>query len=52
MLKALDESDMILNEEKCKWFFPEVSFLGHINSAEGSQPEPWNAEKVLEYPTP
>ena len=43
---------MILNIEKCKFFQPEVRFLGHIISKDGSRPDPRRINKILEWPTP
>jgi len=52
VLKALEEAGMILNIKKCSFFTPEVRFLGHIISENGSRPDPRNIEKVINWPTP
>src|SRR5436190_8848310 len=52
VLKVLDEAGMILNLDKCKFFKPEIKFLGHIVSKDGIRADPAKIRKVLEWPTP
>ena len=52
VLQVLNSVGMILNLEKCKFFQPEVRFLGHIISKDGSRPDPRRINKILEWPTP
>ena len=52
VLQALNDVDMILNIDKCKFFETEVRFLGHIVSTQGIRPDPRNVEKIMNWPTP
>lgn len=41
-----------LNPQKCQFFNQEVSFLGHICTADGLKPDPKKLEAVQKYPRP
>ena len=41
-----------LNEEKCKFRFSEVLFMGHVISDEGLKPDRAKIQGVQEMPTP
>ena len=43
---------MILNIDKCKFFQPEVRFLGHIVGRDGIHPDPQRISKILDWPIP
>ena len=46
------DAGLHLKPRKCNLLWNEVSFLGHIISTEGVQPDPVKIEKVQCYPTP
>jgi RNase H-like domain found in reverse transcriptase/Reverse transcriptase (RNA-dependent DNA polymerase) len=52
VLKVLDKAGMILKIEKCKFFQPEVKFLGHMVSKDGIRPDPAKVQKILDWSTP
>lgn len=41
-----------LKPEKCHLFCPKATFLGHLVSKEGIQPNRESIRKILEWPTP
>lgn len=41
-----------LNPEKCKFFKHEVTFLGHICSADGIRPDTSKFQSIISYPVP
>ena len=41
-----------LKPNKCVFFAPKVSFLGHIVSQDGVSPDPNNIAKIANWPTP
>ncbi|CAC5376836.1 unnamed protein product [Mytilus coruscus] len=52
VLKRLQEAGLKLKPEKCNIFQTEVTFLGHVVSKKGIQPNPDNITKILECPVP
>jgi hypothetical protein len=42
----------IRRSEKCQLLRKEVTFLGHVVSEKGVQPNPDNIAKILAWPTP
>ncbi|CAC5413534.1 unnamed protein product [Mytilus coruscus] len=52
VLKRLQEAGLKLKPEKCNIFQTEVTFLGHVVSEQGIQPNPDNITKILEFPVP
>lgn len=45
-------ANLKLNPEKCEFFKPEVTFLGHNCTSEGLKPDPKKIATVVEYPRP
>lgn len=45
-LTRLKEMDVRLNKDKCKFSQPEISFYGHIFSADGMRPDPQKVEII------
>lgn len=52
VLKKLIEHNLKLNIEKSKFFQSEVSYLGHIISAEGMKTDPRKTSCMNKFPTP
>uniref|UniRef100_A0A7M5X7U7 Reverse transcriptase domain-containing protein n=1 Tax=Clytia hemisphaerica TaxID=252671 RepID=A0A7M5X7U7_9CNID len=52
LFKKLEEYNVTLNEQKCKFRRSEVEFLGHLISAEGIKPLASKIESIIEFPTP
>ncbi|CAC5390203.1 Retrovirus-related Pol polyprotein from transposon 297,Retrovirus-related Pol polyprotein from transposon 17.6 [Mytilus coruscus] len=52
VLKRLQAAGLKLKPEKCNIFQTEVTFLGHVVSEQGIQPNPDNITKILECPVP
>ena len=52
VLTVLKDNDLKAKRSKCKFFVPELKFLGHIVSAEGIRPDPRKVETVHDWPTP
>jgi len=52
VIKRLEENDLYVKLEKCKWKVKEVEFLGVIIGLEGIKMEKENVKGVLEWPTP
>jgi len=48
----LKEANLKLSPKKCKFFQKEVSYLGHIISAEGVKTDPEKVTAVREWPRP
>ena len=46
------DAGLKLKPDKCHFFEKEVTFLGHLLSAEGVLPDPKNIKKILEWPVP
>ena len=52
VVKRLEENDLYVKPEKCKWKVREVEFLGVIIGPEGIRMEKEKVKGVLEWPTP
>ncbi|KAK3083689.1 hypothetical protein FSP39_001513 [Pinctada imbricata] len=52
VLTRLSEANLKLKPSKCLLFQKQVSFLGHIVSADGIQTDPKKIEAVKNWPTP
>jgi len=52
VVKRLEENDLYMKPEKCKWKVREVEFLGVIIGPEGIKMEEEKVKGVLEWPTP
>ena len=52
LLQRCREKDIKLNKEKFKLNQKEVTFMGHVISADGLRPDPTKIEAVLNMPTP
>ena len=52
VIKRLEENDLYVKPEKCKWKVREVEFLGVVIGPEGIKMEKVKVREVLEWPTP
>ena len=52
VIKRLEENDLYVKPEKCKWKVREVGFLGVVIEPEGIKMEEEKMKGVLEWPTP
>ena len=52
VVKRLEENDLYVKLEKCKWKVREVGFLGVVIGPEGIKMEKEKVKGVLEWPTP
>jgi hypothetical protein len=52
VLERLKTSGLKLSPEKCHFFQPSVTFLGHVVSSEGIKPDPQNIVKLIDWPVP
>ena len=52
VIKRLEENDLYVKPEKCKWKVRKVEFLGVIIRLEGIKIEKEKVKGVLEWPTP
>ena len=52
IIKRLEESDLYVKLEKCKWKVREVEFLGVVIEPEGIKMEKEKVKGVLEWPMP
>ena len=52
VVKRLEENDLYVKPEKCKWKVREVEFLGVVIEPEGIRMEKEKVKGVLEWPTP
>ena len=52
VLKRLEENDLFVKPEKCKWKVREVEFLGVVTSPRGVQMQKEKVERVLNWPAP
>jgi len=52
VLKRLEENNLFVKPEKCKWKVREVEFLGVIISPKGVEMQKEKVERVLNWPVP
>jgi len=52
VIRRLEENDLYVKLEKCKWKVREVGFLGVVIGQEGIKMEEEKVKEVLEWPTP
>ena len=52
VIKRLEENDLYVKPEKCRWKVREVGFLGVVIGLEGIKMEEKKVKGVLEWPTP
>ena len=52
VIKRLEENDLYMKPEKCKWKVREVGFLGVVIGPDGIRIEEEKVKGVLEWPTP
>jgi len=52
VIKRLEENDLYVKLEKCKWKVREVGFLGVVIGPEGIKMEEEKVKGVLDWPTP
>ena len=52
VLKSLLIAGLKIKPTKCEFAKKSVSFLGHVVSAKGIQPDPRNTEKIKNFPVP
>ena len=52
VIKRLEENDLYVKPEKCKWQVKEVDFLGVVIGPEGIKMEKEKVKGVLEWPIP
>ena len=52
VIRRLEENDLYVKLEKCKWKVKEVEFLGVVIGPEGMKMEEEKVKGVLEWPTP
>ena len=52
VLARLGTAKLTLRPEKCQFFKEQVTYLGHLVSANGVYPQYENIRKVKEYPMP
>ena len=52
VIKRLEENDLYVKPEKCKWKVREVGFLGVVIGLDGIKMEKEKVKGVLDWPTP
>ena len=52
VIRRLEENNLYVKPEKCRWKVREVEFLGVVIGLEGIKMEKWKVKGVLEWPTP
>jgi len=52
IIKRLEENDLYVKLEKCKWKVREVGFLGVVIGSEGIKIEEEKVKGILDWPTP
>ena len=52
VLKRLEENDLFVKPEKCKWKVREVEFLGVVTGPRGVEMQKEKVERVLNWPAP
>ncbi|GFN92349.1 Gag-Pol polyprotein [Plakobranchus ocellatus] len=50
-LQRLSDKDFCLQLAKCEFAVPKITFLGHLTSSNGIQPDPKNVQPILDAPT-
>ena len=51
VLQKLEENDLFIKPEKCKWKVREIEFLGVVLGPRGVEMEKVKMKEVLEWPT-
>ena len=52
VLSRIARAGLKLKPSKCHFFQKEVTFLGHVVSADGVRPDPGNTSKLVNWPVP
>lgn len=52
VLQRLNQYGLTINTSKCIFGVPEIPFLGHLISEQGTKPLPDKVEPILNYPLP
>lgn len=52
VFETLREKNLKIHPYKCRFFEPQVTFLGHLCTPNGILPDPRKIEAVKKYPTP
>ena len=52
VIRRLEENNLYIKPEKCKWKIKEVGFLGVVIGPEGIRMEEEKVKEVLDWPTP
>ena len=52
VLDVIQEADLKLNQKKCVWREPVVTFLGHKFSKDGVRPDPDKVRAIVEMSAP
>ncbi|XP_033730104.1 uncharacterized protein K02A2.6-like [Pecten maximus] len=52
VLKKLETAGVTLNEEKCEFSKPQVTFVGHIIDSTGIRPDPKKVQAILKFEAP
>ena len=52
MFKKLEHAELKLKPSKCKLFHQQITYLGHIVSAQGIATNGWKTEVIKKWPTP
>ena len=52
VLNRCEKINLTLNRDKCQFSVPKVSYIGHILSADGVQPDPEKVRAIQEMPPP
>ncbi|GBM64117.1 Retrovirus-related Pol polyprotein from transposon 297 [Araneus ventricosus] len=52
VFKRLEKANLKLSPKKCRFFQKEVTYLGHVISAEGVKTDPGKIKAVVDWPRP
>ena len=52
VLKQCEEINLTLNQDKCLFGVPEVTYIGHILNSEGVKPDPTKVRAIKDMPAP
>ncbi|GBO40610.1 Retrovirus-related Pol polyprotein from transposon 297 [Araneus ventricosus] len=52
VFQRLQKANLKLNPKKCRFFQKEVTYLGHVISAEGVKTDPGKIKAVIDWPRP